>query len=85
MTAFANIGFVGCGSHSTNNLYPMLKYSRCRLAAVCDLNEELARRNATIFGASKIYTDADKMLEGEKLDGVIVVGPPDMHHAVGSP
>ena len=81
---FAKIGFVGCGSHSTNNLYPMLRYSRCRLQAVCDLNEELARRNARIFGANTVYTDAGKMLDTEKLDGVLVCGPPDLHYQMGT-
>jgi len=78
------IGFVGCGSHATNNLYPMLKYARCRLQAVCDLNRELAERNARLFGAEgAAYTDVHAMLDSEPLDGVIVVGPPAMHFAVG--
>lgn len=83
MTTFANVAFVGCGSHSTNNLYPMLKYSRCKLAATCDLNGALAQRNAEIFGARKAYTDVDKMLADEKLDGVMVVGPAEMHYEIG--
>jgi predicted dehydrogenase len=83
MTTFANVGFVGCGSHATNNLYPMLKYSRCRLAAVCDLNEALARRNAEVYGGQSVYTDVDKMLAERKLDGVLVVGPAEMHYEVG--
>lgn len=83
MTDLANIGFVGCGSHATNNLYPMIKYSRCRLQAVCDLREDLARRNAEIFGGKSVYTDVDKMLAEQTLDGVIVVGPPQMHYDVG--
>jgi len=78
------VGFVGCGSHATNNLYPVLKYARCRLQAVCDLNQELAARNARIFGAEgAVYTDVNDMLEHEALDAVIVVGPPDMHYSVG--
>jgi predicted dehydrogenase len=83
MTDFANVAFVGCGTHSTNNLYPMLKYSRCRLAAVCDLDEALARRNAETFGGRSVYTDVDTMLAEQELDGVIVVGPAQMHYDVG--
>lgn len=83
MTEFAQIGFVGCGSHSTNNLYPMLKYSRCRLAAVCDIDRDLAERNAELFGGRSVYTDVDEMLAECKLDGVIVVGPFEMHYEVG--
>jgi len=80
----ARLGFIGCGTHSTNNLYPMLKYARCRLQAVCDLDLALAERNARIFGAAgAAYADVRAMLDREPLDGVIVVGPPDMHYAVG--
>lgn len=77
---FARIGFVGCGSHATNNLYPMLKYARIKLMAICDLNETLARRNAVLFGAERVYTDVDQMLASEDLDGLIVVGPYSLHY-----
>ncbi|MEI8315473.1 MAG: Gfo/Idh/MocA family oxidoreductase [Verrucomicrobiota bacterium] len=79
----ARVAFIGCGSHATNNLFPMLKYARCRLDSVCDLNETLARRNAQIFGAEAVYTDARRLLDDRKLDGVFVVGPPAMHYEVG--
>ena len=62
----------------------MLKYSRCRLTAVCDADEGLARRNAALFGAGDaFYTDANTMLDNQDLDGVFVVGPPAMHYEVG--
>lgn len=80
---FAKLGVVGCGSHATHNILPMLKYARCRLDAVCDLDEGLAERNAMIYGAAAVHTDADQMLAERNLDGVIVVGPPQMHYAVG--
>jgi predicted dehydrogenase len=80
---FARIGFVGCGSHSTNNLYPVLKYARCRLQAVCDLDEQLARRNAAVFGGAATYADVDAMLAEQALDGVMVVGTPKMHFEIG--
>ena len=59
----ARIGFVGCGTHSTSNLYPMLKYARCSLEAVCDLDGELAARNARIFGGKQSFTDALTMMD----------------------
>jgi predicted dehydrogenase len=79
----ARLGFVGCGSHATNNLYPMLRYARCSLEAVCDLSEELAARNARLFGAPSHYVDVDRMLSERELDGVLVVGPTEMHYDVG--
>lgn len=83
MKETARIGFVGCGSHATNNLYPMLRYARCTLEAVCDLDGNLASRNARIFGAPRCYTDAETMLKECELDGVMVVGPPQIHYEIG--
>jgi myo-inositol 2-dehydrogenase/D-chiro-inositol 1-dehydrogenase len=77
------LGFVGCGSHATNNLYPMLPYAACRLDAVCDRDPRLAERNARVFGAPRWFTDAARMLSECELDGVMVVGPPEMHYEVG--
>lgn len=78
------VGFIGCGTHATNNLMPMLKYAACEFAAVCDLNEPLARRNAAIFGAKSAYSDYHAMLDQEKLDAVMVCGPFELHHQAGS-
>jgi len=80
----ARIGFVGCGGHATNALYPALKgIPEADLVAVCDLNQALAERNAKMFGAGKWYTDLGKMLKEEKLDGAAVVGPPPMYMGAG--
>jgi len=80
----AKIGFVGCGGHATFVLYPTIHtIPEIDLIAVCDLKEELARRTARNFGARKWYTDLNKMLSEEKLDGVVIVGLPQMHYEVG--
>lgn len=80
----AKIGFVGCGAHATASLYPAIHtIPQIDLVAVCDLKEELARRNARNFGARRWYTDLAKMLREEELDGAIVVGPPQMQSEVG--
>ena len=80
----AKIGFVGCGGFSTGNLYPVIHtIPEFDLVAVCDLKEDLAKKNARNFGARRWYTDLDKMLSEEKLDGVIIVGLPKMHYEVG--
>ena len=78
------LGFIGCGGHATSSLYPVIHLiPEIDLVAVCDLNEELAKRNARNFGARKWYTDLDKMLSEEKLDGTAMSGPPQMHCEVG--
>lgn len=77
------IGFIGCGTHATNNLYPMLNYARATLEAVCDLDAALARRNMEMYGGKFCYTSVDDMLDHTELDGVIVVGPPELHYQAG--
>lgn len=66
-------GFIGCGSHSFRNIYPVLQFAPVNLVAVCDLDEERARAFAAKFGAGRSYTDYRKMLDTEKLDAVFVV------------
>ena len=39
------LGFIGCGEHSTRDLYPIIaKIPNLKLVAVCDRNEEKAMR-----------------------------------------
>ena len=80
------IGFIGCGSHSTENLYPCLRYmtDKAELVAVCDLNSDLAKRNAKWFGFEKWYTDVEDLLKRERLDAVFIVGPPRMQTSLGT-
>jgi len=80
----ARIAFIGCGGHATASLYPTIHtISIIDLVAVCDLKEELAKRNARYFGALRWYTDVEEMLKREELDGAIIVGTPQMHCEVG--
>lgn len=80
----AHLGFVGCGNFSTSSLYPVLStIPEIELSAICDRHEDRASRNAKMFGAGKYYTDLEKMLSCEKLDGAVIVGRPGMHYEVG--
>lgn len=81
----ARMAFIGAGRHATNLLYPCLaQIPEIDLVAVCDLSEELARHAARTYGALRWYTDADRMLDAEQdLDGVAVVGPPEMMSGLG--
>jgi len=80
----AKIAFIGCGAHATSALYPTIPtIPIIDLVAVCDLKEELARRNARNFGALRWYTDVEELLSKEELAGAIIVGTPQMHCEVG--
>lgn len=73
------LGFVGCGNHATQNLYPCLRFADCSLAAACDQQEERRLYAKRHFGAERVYDDFEPMLDSEELDAVIVCGPPDLH------
>jgi len=73
------IGFIGCGRHATKILYPSLHLARLELVAVCDIDEEKGRRNASWFGAESVYTNHLDMLEKESLDAVIICTGPKTH------
>ncbi len=86
MSRLMRIGFIGCGNHATQNVYPALrlgvngspalKEPIGELIACCDLQEHLARRNARVFGFERWYTDHHQMIEKEDLDCVIAIMHP---------
>ncbi len=75
-TRKAKIAFIGCGNFATGSLFPNIHLiPEMDLMAVCDLDREKAERNARDFGARRVYTDMEEMLDKEELDGVFVIGP----------
>lgn len=63
---------------------PIFSISPINLVAVCDIDEERAKRNAKWFGAEKIYTDFHEMFEKEELDAVSVVIGPREHSEIAT-
>jgi predicted dehydrogenase len=80
----ARIAVVGCGGFARTRLYPSIQLAgNIRLAAVCDLVEDLAAETAHRFGADAHYTDMDAMLDAVGPDGVCVIGPAPMQFELG--
>ena len=67
---------LGCGGRARGHADAYRFVKRGKLAAICDMNEELLNRFGDDFGTSSRYTDLDKMFEKEK---------PDVLHIVTSP
>jgi len=72
-------GFIGCGSHSSRNIYPTFQFAPVNLVATCDFSIEKAKAFAAKFGAKNSYSDYKDMLEKEELDAVFVVTGYDKH------
>jgi len=78
------LAVIGAGNQCTQSLMPGIPFiAELDLVAVCDLQRELAERNARNFGATAVYTDFTQMLREKAPDAVMVVGPPQMHEEVG--
>lgn len=72
-------GLVGCGYFANNHLNAWRDVTGAEVVAVCDQNEALAKIASEKFGISKVYTDAEKMLQNEQLDFVDVVTQAPSH------
>lgn len=79
------IVFIGCGSHANCYIYPsLMNIEGMELSAVCSLDMEEAEVNRKKHGANQAYTDYREMIQRERPDGVIIVGPPQLHYEAGT-
>ncbi|TPI63794.1 Gfo/Idh/MocA family oxidoreductase [Mesorhizobium sp. B3-1-3] len=74
------IGVIGCGFFAQNHLHSWrdLAETGAQLAAVCDVDAGKARAAGEQFGVP-FYSDAESMLEAERLDVVDIVTRHDTH------
>ena len=78
------ISFIGCGDHANRYIYPSLaNVPGTELTAVCSLDAAEAEVNRQRHGAERAYTDYRTMIEAEKPDAAIIVGPPRLHYEAG--
>lgn len=73
---FAVIGTEGIGKR---HIEGMKKVSKAKLCAVCDVNEEYAKKAANQNGLDTYYTDYRDMLKAGGFDCVIVASPDKYH------
>jgi predicted dehydrogenase len=78
------VGLVGAGNIASHHLPAYVDHPEAlELAAVCDLDQALARRRARAAGAAAVYTDAVAMIREVELDAVAVCTIPDQHSNIG--
>lgn len=66
------IGVIGAGSISQFHLGGYKAHPDTEIYAVCDLNEERARKKAEEFGAAKVFTDYRDLLALPEIDAVSI-------------
>ncbi|MDE0009652.1 MAG: Gfo/Idh/MocA family oxidoreductase [Candidatus Poribacteria bacterium] len=67
---------LGCGGRARAHADAYRFVKNGKLAAICDMNEELLTSFGDDFGISSRYTDLDEMLEKEKPDVLHIVTAP---------
>ncbi len=73
------IAILGAGWAARNAHLPGFRAAGVSAAAICDLNEEPARKLAAQFGIANVYTDWREMLAREKPDALSVCLPNVLH------
>jgi predicted dehydrogenase/nucleoside-diphosphate-sugar epimerase len=78
------VGIVGAGYISDYHIKAIIKQSNTEFIAICDLNEEIAKKAVAEHTDVKVYTDLQKMLDEQSLDVVHVLTQPDSHFNLAS-
>jgi len=75
------IGWIGIGGRCRRLMTEMLKVPDARNVAVCDLKEDRIKFGQKFMARDKPagYKDFRKMMEKEKMDGIMVVTEPNNH------
>ncbi len=75
------VGIIGAGSHCYRNILPLMTYLPVHIAAICDVNGDLAAKTAAQYGC-RSYISSSEMYDNEKLDGVFISVGPQFHPAL---
>ncbi|MBI3590563.1 MAG: Gfo/Idh/MocA family oxidoreductase [Candidatus Melainabacteria bacterium] len=81
MNKMIKVVIAGCGLIAPKKHIPAYKklVGKVEVVAVCDLNEEAAKRVSQKFNIKKFYTNFTEMLSCEKPDVVDICTPPQTH------
>lgn len=72
-------GFIG-GGRITDMHTPAYKNNpKAEIYAVCDINEEVAKKRVQEWGCKKYYTDYKELLEDSNIDAVEIITPHQFH------
>jgi predicted dehydrogenase len=73
---------VGCGFFAQNQMHGWAGMDGVEIVAVCDLDEEKARKTAAAFGVARSFTDVGEMLETGSFDFVDIATTGDSHREI---
>ncbi|GGD59726.1 Gfo/Idh/MocA family protein [Paenibacillus nasutitermitis] len=77
------IGLIGASWFADLWFLPVLtRHPHVTVAAICSKNGESARQMAAKYGIAAAYTSAEEMMDAERLDGICIITPNDLHHPI---
>ena len=75
------MGFLGCGRIADLQCLGYLAHPNAEIAAVCDVDAALAERRARAWGAARVHTRLEALLEDPGIDAVEILTPHHLHEA----
>lgn len=69
------IGVIGCGVIGAHHMQSAVELPQTELVAVADVMEDRARAAAEKWGAARVYTGAQQMLDDPEVDAVVLALP----------
>jgi predicted dehydrogenase len=79
MEAAFPVAIVGAGIVAQAHLASLKKIKSMRVVAICDMNEELARKTAERWGVERSYHSFHEMMKLEDIGIVSILTPPESH------
>jgi predicted dehydrogenase len=73
------IGIVGCGRIADLQVLGYLAHPRARIVAVCDVDAARAADRARAWGAERVFTQLERLLEDPGVDAVDILTPHHLH------
>lgn len=74
------VGIIGLGMISDNHIQGYQKVGdKAKIAAVCDVREDLSKEKAKSLGLSRWYTDYREMIKRDDIDAIDILVPHHLH------
>lgn len=79
-----NIGIIGCGKIADQHVEQILRIPGCKIVAVCDSEELMARQLYERFPVKHYFRETDRLLDAVGPGGVVhITAPPLSHYELG--
>lgn len=76
------VGVIGAGVFSDLHLQGLSRISEVEVAAICDVVEEKAKNQASVYGVKDYYADYKELLKRDDIDAVTLPLPDQVHRQI---